>query len=298
MLDCLSWLSTREVELVKKAKKRPGPKAPPLDVERGCRMMALRKMMGFKSKAALGIEVGVTGQAVGQWEQGREITDVHMRTLERVAGVPLRPWLYYAEGKINEMPLKKYGDKNDKNMSSSATSGSEHKDMHPGTDIEMGKRNEDEEEFQDLPQISRDLMQPIDGGDSFDVPFAGGKMKAVAVTATWKIPEEQLRPRLLGSSMKNIVVVDCEGDSMQPTIDSGDKVFVDISKTEPVPSGVFAINDGTGIALKRLSIVDGSKPRRVNVMYDNPLQRGIESVPLSDVIIVGRYVAKLKLTLA
>ena len=47
----------------------------------------------------------------------------------------------------------------------------------------------------------------------------------------------------LKSSAKQLVVVEAEGDSMAPTITSGEKVIVDISHKTPSPDGLYAIRD-------------------------------------------------------
>ena len=53
-----------------------------------------------------------------------------------------------------------------------------------------------------------------------------------------------------------LLVLDTTGDSMAPTIMSGDRVIVDTGHKTPTPDGLYAIRDTfDGIVVKRLQFV-------------------------------------------
>ena len=104
----------------------------------------------------------------------------------------------------------------------------------------------------------------------------------------WHFPKMWLRDglRLRASGLKLIRV---RGDSMQPTLESGDVVMIDTSQTMPDPTGIFVLHDGFGLVAKRLErLVTGDVPS-VRIISDNtrysPYERSAEEIR-----IVGRVV--------
>lgn len=83
------------------------------------------------------------------------------------------------------------------------------------------------------------------------------------------------------------------GDSMEPTLNPGDRVAVDTTDAAIGPGGVFVIRDLDGeIMVKRLRKVPGSEPASIEIVSDNPKQ-GSDTVLAETVTVIGRVVARL-----
>lgn len=92
--------------------------------------------------------------------------------------------------------------------------------------------------------------------------------------------------RLQPSALKLIRV---RGDSMEPTLLSGDVVMIDTSRTSPRPTGIFVLHDGFGLVAKRLERVPNSDPATVKVISDNTRYSPYER-PAEEIRIIGRIV--------
>jgi transcriptional regulator with XRE-family HTH domain len=110
----------------------------------------------------------------------------------------------------------------------------------------------------------------------------------------WMFPPSFLSTQLR-TSAKNLLVIEAEGDSMVPTIMSGEKVIVDTGHKTPSPDGLYAIRDSFGkVIVRRLQILRAAQPSRVKVISDNP-KHAAEEVPLTDIEVVGKALCCLKL---
>jgi phage repressor protein C with HTH and peptisase S24 domain len=92
--------------------------------------------------------------------------------------------------------------------------------------------------------------------------------------------------RLTASSL---VVLETIGDSMEPTLRSGDRVLVNMADKRASQPGIFVLWDGDGTVVKRIELVPNSKPIKLRRISDNPLHGSYE-VLASDTVIVGRVV--------
>jgi transcriptional regulator with XRE-family HTH domain len=110
----------------------------------------------------------------------------------------------------------------------------------------------------------------------------------------WLFPPSFVRDQLHAQASR-LLVLDTNGDSMAPTVLSGERVIVDTSHKSPSPDGLYAVRDSfEGIVVKRLQLVRSSKPTRVKIISDNP-NHATEEVPLNEVEIVGKVLCCLKL---
>jgi phage repressor protein C with HTH and peptisase S24 domain len=91
----------------------------------------------------------------------------------------------------------------------------------------------------------------------------------------------------LGVKPPNLRLLHVEGDSMVPTLLSGDMVLVDMTRRMPNPPGIFVLNDGMGLVAKRIEAVPNSDPPRIRILSDNPVYRPYEQL-LEMINIVGR----------
>jgi transcriptional regulator with XRE-family HTH domain len=110
----------------------------------------------------------------------------------------------------------------------------------------------------------------------------------------WTFPEAFIREQLHTPAEK-LLVVESSGDSMTPTITSGERVIIDIDHKTPSPDGLYAIRDAFGsIIVRRLQVLRSSRPTGVRVISDNP-NHPDEETPLSEIEIVGKVLCCLKL---
>ena len=90
-------------------------------------------------------------------------------------------------------------------------------------------------------------------------------------------------------NLRNLVVIEVIGDSMEPTLKSGDRVLVDMGDRRVGIPGIFVLWDGDGTVAKRLELVPNSNPHKIVRISDNPLHRSYE-VLAEDTNIIGRIV--------
>lgn len=110
----------------------------------------------------------------------------------------------------------------------------------------------------------------------------------------WLFPASFVREQLHASTPR-LLVLDTTGDSMAPTIASGERVIVDTGHKTPTPDGLYAIRDTfDSIVVKRLQLLRSSHPTRVKIISDNSTHPS-EEVPLGDLEIVGKVLCCLKL---
>ncbi len=110
----------------------------------------------------------------------------------------------------------------------------------------------------------------------------------------WGFPASFVREQLQAQP-GHLLVLDTTGDSMAPTIASGERVIIDTEHKTPTPDGLYAIRDAFGsIVVKRLQILRSSHPTRVKIISDNPTHPA-EEVRLSELEVVGKALCCLKL---
>ena len=110
----------------------------------------------------------------------------------------------------------------------------------------------------------------------------------------WTFPEAFIREQL-HTSAERLLVVKSSGDSMAPTITSGERVIIDSDHKTPSPDGLYAIRDTFGsIIVRRLQGLRSSRPTGVRVISDNP-NHPDEETPLSEIEIVGKVLCCLKI---
>jgi len=78
------------------------------------------------------------------------------------------------------------------------------------------------------------------------------------------------RARAAAHIAGRLLVLDTTGDSMAPTIASGERVVVDTGHKTPTPDGLYAIRDSFScIVVKRLQLLRSARPTRVKIISDN-----------------------------
>ena len=121
-----------------------------------------------------------------------------------------------------------------------------------------------------------------------------GRYKDPVKAEGWVFPLSFVREQLHATPAR-LLVLEATGDSMTPTIASGDRVIIDTGHKTPTPDGLYAIRDTIGsIVVKRLQLLRSSRPTRVKVISDNA-NHPTEEAPLSELEIVGKAICCLKL---
>jgi transcriptional regulator with XRE-family HTH domain len=110
----------------------------------------------------------------------------------------------------------------------------------------------------------------------------------------WLFPDGFVREQL-HSSVERLLVLESDGDSMVPTLASGERVIIDVEHKTPSPDGLYAVRDPFGsIIVRRLHVLRSSKPATVKVISDNP-KNPSEEIQLSELDVVGKVLCCMKL---
>lgn len=86
-----------------------------------------------------------------------------------------------------------------------------------------------------------------------------------------------------------LALISVKGDSMEPTLRSGDRVLIDLSDKNVSQPGLFVLWDGNGRVVKRVERVPATSPAKLMLMSDNPLHHKYE-VPAELIDVIGRVV--------
>jgi transcriptional regulator with XRE-family HTH domain len=120
-----------------------------------------------------------------------------------------------------------------------------------------------------------------------------GRHKDPVKTESWVFPASFVREQLHATPAR-LLVLEATGDSMTPTIASGDRVIIDTGHKTPTPDGIYAIRDTFGsIVVKRLQLLRSSRPTRAKIISDNA-NHPSEEVVLNEIEIVGKALGCLK----
>lgn len=106
------------------------------------------------------------------------------------------------------------------------------------------------------------------------------------VVSEWVFPSAFLRHELR-MQPGGVMVLEVVGDSMSPTLESGDRVMVDTTYSRPTPDGIYVIEEGDGPMVKRLQLVRKSDPPEIRIISDNKHHEPY-TLRLEDIRIIGR----------
>ncbi|MBB3521087.1 LexA family transcriptional regulator [Rhizobium sp. BK456] len=145
----------------------------------------------------------------------------------------------------------------------------------------------------DIPEI--DLIAGLGGGGMSIVENTtqnGITFHKEAVRDHWRLPEWMLMR--MGVRAPHVAAFPSRGDSMTPTIEDGDVVFIDTRHRVPSPPGVYALADEFGgVVVKRLEVTSSPGDERITVQIssDNP-RHMTRILNLDEIQIVGRYIGR------
>ena len=69
--------------------------------------------------------------------------------------------------------------------------------------------------------------------------------------ARWRLPESMVRHEG-DADPEALRILKVRGNSMEPELREGDRIFVDTARTVPAPGELFVLWDGTGLVVKRV----------------------------------------------
>ncbi|MEI4482199.1 MULTISPECIES: XRE family transcriptional regulator [unclassified Phyllobacterium] len=266
----------------------------------GERIRSARDMKGL-TQQDVADHFGIARVSVTQWESGitQPGRDKFSGLAELLGGSP--DWYMTGKGQIPVSDLlKKRIDEQIAKTKRKLSADSYDPDNHDAPMDEEQMTIGSETGTRGIPD---DASPQIDitagmGAGGFSITNEGvpGKhgmtFAADAVKDYWRLPPAILVT--LGLASKDIAIFPVQGDSMQPTLEEGEVVFVDMRHRIPSPDGLYAIiDDFGGLAVKRLEV--GNDPVNgeiaVSIISDNPRHKIRYKRP-EDLFIVGRVLKK------
>lgn len=206
--------------------------------------------------------LGTSRGAVGNWEVGKGIKHENLAQISDKFDVSL-DWLSKGEGKPPAM-------------------------VRMGADPDYVPRPES-------GILEIDVRAGLGGGgttDGREVRHDGDYADPVKPEA-WHFPARFMRDEVRASESQ-VIILETDGDSMEPTIGSGERIIVHTGMKTPSPDGIFALRDTFGnIIAKRLQVLRKGEPPRVLIISDNKAH-ATEEVGLDEIHIVGRVLWGLK----
>ncbi len=246
----------------------------------------IKEARGTMTQAEIARRLDMTRAAVSQWENGHtEPTSENLRELAQILNVKYE-WLAggqgdkYADGyELTREPLEEVACGDDASGGGLSVSSQQ---------IYKGK----------LPGASPEIDITAGAGPGgLPLPAILPSGNGVVYAAEAVRGEIVLPPALLSeytrASAGRIHWIRVRGDSMESTLDPGDRVAVDTTDMAIGGGGVFVLRDWDGeIIVKRLRKIPGSQPTQIEVVSDNPKQ-GSFVVDAESITIIGRVVARL-----
>jgi phage repressor protein C with HTH and peptisase S24 domain len=110
------------------------------------------------------------------------------------------------------------------------------------------------------------------------------------VVAEWQVPSGIVRGYSTAPSAE-LRIITVMGDSMEPTLQPGQRVLVDTGDRKPSPPGIFVVWDGLGLVIKRVQMLPQSEPARVKITSDNAKYDAYER-SLEEAYIQGRVIGQ------
>jgi len=115
----------------------------------------------------------------------------------------------------------------------------------------------------------------------------GGLVLSEESSGHFSLQKSYLNQLKLGAA--DLISIEVEGDSMHPTLESGDQIMINRNDRNPANGGIFAIHDSDTMVVKRVEKIPTSEPAKLKLISDNK-NHGTYEVLASDTNIIGRVV--------
>jgi transcriptional regulator with XRE-family HTH domain len=119
---------------------------------------------------------------------------------------------------------------------------------------------------------------------------AGPIGQSTSVVAQWQVPIGVVRGHITAPATE-LRIITVVGDGMEPVLQPGQRVLVDIGDRKPSPPGIFLLWDGRGLVIKRVQLLPHSEPPRVRLTSDNATYDA-EELPLEEAQLQGRVIGQ------
>lgn len=126
---------------------------------------------------------------------------------------------------------------------------------------------------------------------------SGMTFAADHISGYWRLPDQVYAA--LSIKARDTLIIPCQGNSMLPTLQEGDMVFVDTRHRWPSPDGIYALaDDFGGIIVKTLRLSDEREGDEdgpyIDIVSDNPDQQRypVKRKRADDLRIIGRVVRR------
>ncbi len=101
--------------------------------------------------------------------------------------------------------------------------------------------------------------------------------------------DEHWLARLTRAKGSSLSIINVAGDSMEPTLSSGDEVLVDASdQSSRLRDGIYVLRADDALVVKRVTLKPGG--RKITISSDNPAYPSWDDVDRADIQIVGRVI--------
>jgi transcriptional regulator with XRE-family HTH domain len=147
----------------------------------------------------------------------------------------------------------------------------------------------DQLQLSDQPPVKDDDLPALVAIAEYDVRLSAGPGFIPTSEETrrrWPLPRF-LVVDTLGLDPDRTAIQEIVGDSMEPTLSTGDYVLIDLADRRIGLPGVFVVWDGDALVCKRLERIPGEEPRRVRIKSDNPLHNEYQVLE-EQVNVIGR----------
>ncbi|APH71419.1 XRE family transcriptional regulator [Aquibium oceanicum] len=247
----------------------------------GKRIKYLRTVvLGLSQQAFAARLESVTRGAVGNWERGEGIKRENIERISEEFDFPFE-WLATGRG---EKPVPPAWD------AAIPDDAHQHQATMP---LDIGGRPRGIPDDA-IPEV--DVTAGLGGGGLTtlaETMINGATFSTEVIRDHWRLPSWLLARWNVRS--RHVAVLQCQGDSMMPTINDGDPIFIDTRHRVPSPPGVYALADEFGgVIVKRLEVTSrpGEDPVRVLVSSDNKNHQSRE-LTMGEIAIIGRYLGRL-----
>ena len=143
-----------------------------------------------------------------------------------------------------------------------------------------------------------DLVMPVEAGGrrvvdipELDVKLSGGSGSASteeSLSRVWAFDRDYVRS--VGSEAKNMAIATVHGDSMEPKLNHGERVLIDRCDTDYTAGGIFAVEIGDNLMIKRLQPSPDGKS--VIIRSENSAYEDLTKSP-DDMRVIGRAMISL-----
>lgn len=155
----------------------------------------------------------------------------------------------------------------------------------------INKKEVNEDNFARIPEIDVRGGLGVGGtsSEAYTTLSGGSTILTDVVSDVWGVPFSSF-PTKLRNNSDDMVIIQVDGNSMEPNIYHGDYVMIDKTSAVPRADGIYALWNGLGIVCKRVRYVYRSEPPRIKIISDNQTEDEPAEVTLEEAKIIGKVV--------